>query len=95
MYFGRGQECRPQQLATNFSQTQALSSLGTSVSVEILGETPVYRRKSGVTLQHWKDEFLMWNPADYGGIVRIVVPPQLVWLPDFGLENRSITRELL
>ena len=92
MYFGRGQECRQQQLATNFSQTQALSSCSL---VEILSETPVYRSKSGVTLQHWKDEFLMWNPADYGGIVRIVVPPQLVWLSDFGLENRSITRELL
>ena len=41
-------------------------------------------------LQYWKDDFLTWNPADYGGIARIVVPPQLVWLPDFGLENRYI-----
>jgi len=39
-------------------------------------------------LQHWKDDFLTWNPVDYGGIARIVVPPHLVWLPDFGLENR-------
>jgi len=39
-------------------------------------------------IEHWKDEFLTWNPADYGGITRIIVPPQLVWLPDFGLENR-------
>ena len=38
--------------------------------------------------QHWRDEFLVWNKSDFGGLSRIIVPPQLIWLPDFGLENR-------
>ncbi|KAI0214766.1 hypothetical protein LSAT2_000067, partial [Lamellibrachia satsuma] len=35
----------------------------------------------------WKDEYLTWDPAEYGGVKRIIIPPNLLWLPDFGLEN--------
>ena len=38
--------------------------------------------------QHWVDEFLSWNPAKFGNMTRIIVPPTHIWLPDFGLENR-------
>uniref|UniRef100_X2B459 Neurotransmitter-gated ion-channel ligand-binding domain-containing protein n=1 Tax=Capitella teleta TaxID=283909 RepID=X2B459_CAPTE len=35
----------------------------------------------------WTDEFMQWDPKDFGGVSRIIVPPDLIWLPDFGLEN--------
>merc|ERR550532_1817560 len=36
----------------------------------------------------WKDEFLKWNPADYGGIDRIRIPMIApVWVPDLILFN--------
>ena len=38
--------------------------------------------------QHWNDEFLRWNTSEYGGLTRVIVPPEMIWLPDFGLENR-------
>ncbi|KAK2140692.1 hypothetical protein LSH36_1277g00009 [Paralvinella palmiformis] len=39
--------------------------------------------------EHWNDEYLRWNVSEYGGLTRIIVPPQLIWLPDFGLENSA------
>ncbi|XP_071478318.1 neuronal acetylcholine receptor subunit alpha-10-like [Diadema antillarum] len=38
----------------------------------------------------WKDEFLKWDPADYGDIDHIVVDSSLIWKPDLNLvENVS------
>ncbi|KFD53183.1 hypothetical protein M513_05893 [Trichuris suis] len=39
------------------------------------------------TVQMWYDEMLRWNPKDYGGVESIVVPHDLVWLPDTYLYN--------
>ena len=41
--------------------------------------------------QHWADDYLTWEPSRYGGIRELVIPPSKVWLPDFGIENRSAT----
>ena len=38
--------------------------------------------------QFWQDDYLKWSPADYDGLTQLVLSPQLVWLPDFGVENR-------
>ena len=38
--------------------------------------------------QYWQDDYLQWNTSDYGGLTQIVLSPELVWLPDFGIENR-------
>ena len=35
----------------------------------------------------WKDEFLTWNPQDYGGKTRISVQNTNIWLPDLALLN--------
>ena len=32
----------------------------------------------------------MWKPSDYGGIRELVIPPSSIWLPDFGIANRSV-----
>lgn len=38
-------------------------------------------------LQRWTDEFLRWDPSDYGGLKQITVPHDKVWLPDVTLVN--------
>ncbi|XP_070562855.1 neuronal acetylcholine receptor subunit alpha-10-like [Ptychodera flava] len=37
--------------------------------------------------QSWNDEFLRWNPEDYGGITHTRIPRDLIWLPDINLYN--------
>jgi len=39
--------------------------------------------------QRWTDDYLEWEPTEYGGVREIVVPPSKIWLPDFGIANRS------
>uniref|UniRef100_A0A5S6Q8S0 Neurotransmitter-gated ion-channel ligand-binding domain-containing protein n=1 Tax=Trichuris muris TaxID=70415 RepID=A0A5S6Q8S0_TRIMR len=39
------------------------------------------------TVQMWYDELLQWDPRDYGGVESIVVPYNLVWVPDTYLYN--------
>jgi hypothetical protein len=34
---------------------------------------------------------LQWNSSDYGNLTQVVLSPELVWLPDFGVENRQGT----
>ena len=38
--------------------------------------------------QEWDDELLIWNPQDFGGIHRIRIPCDLIWLPDIVLYNK-------
>ena len=41
-------------------------------------------------IQYWQDDYLQWNATEYGGLTQIVLSPELVWLPDFGIENRFV-----
>ncbi|ELU11134.1 hypothetical protein CAPTEDRAFT_114501, partial [Capitella teleta] len=39
-------------------------------------------------LQHrWKDDFLVWDPADFDGLSRIRLPVNDIWSPDIVLYN--------
>uniref|UniRef100_A0AC35F8S0 Uncharacterized protein n=1 Tax=Panagrolaimus sp. PS1159 TaxID=55785 RepID=A0AC35F8S0_9BILA len=38
---------------------------------------------------YWKDEFLSWNPSDFGGIDRIHVPASKLWKPDILVYNNA------
>ncbi len=38
--------------------------------------------------QEWHDELLTWNPDDFGGITRVRIPCDKIWLPDIVLYNR-------
>ncbi len=40
--------------------------------------------------QYWTDDYLTWNASEYAGLEQIVLSPELVWLPDFGIENRLV-----
>jgi len=39
--------------------------------------------------QFWRNEFLTWDPIDYGGVQEIVVDKQHVWKPDLVLYNSA------
>ncbi len=38
--------------------------------------------------QYWTDEFLTWNPSQFGGIKSLHVPADLIWKPDLLVYNR-------
>ena len=41
-------------------------------------------------LQEWHDYKLKWIPAEYGGVDRLYVPSEEIWLPDIVLYNKSV-----
>ena len=42
--------------------------------------------------QQWYDFRLTWNADDYGGVRRLYVPSDEIWLPDIVLYNRCVLR---
>ena len=38
--------------------------------------------------QEWQDELLKWDPKDFGGIEKLLIPCDKLWLPDIVLYNR-------
>ncbi len=36
------------------------------------------------------DELLGWNASQFGGVQSVTLLPTQVWLPDFGITNRSV-----
>ena len=39
-------------------------------------------------IQKWNDEYLSWNPNEFGGIKFINLPEEEVWTPDIVLYNK-------
>ncbi|ELT87820.1 hypothetical protein CAPTEDRAFT_221696 [Capitella teleta] len=39
--------------------------------------------------EEWQDELLQWNPGRYDGLENIVLPSQVLWLPDIYLFNNA------
>ncbi|PAA64225.1 hypothetical protein BOX15_Mlig000862g1 [Macrostomum lignano] len=39
--------------------------------------------------QEWKDANLVWDPKDYGGVSRLYIPSDKLWLPDIVLYNNA------
>jgi len=44
------------------------------------------------TIQEWNDDYLRWTPANYDNIQQIVLSPEIVWIPDIGIQNRCATQ---
>ena len=38
-------------------------------------------------LQKWTDEFMVWNPEDFGSIRYLIVAPNKLWVPDLYFFN--------
>lgn len=41
-------------------------------------------------LQRWKDDYLIWNPDDYGGVVSVKMSYEKIWIPDVMLYNTYV-----
>ncbi|CAO4378731.1 unnamed protein product [Caenorhabditis nigoni] len=39
--------------------------------------------------EYWQDEFLMWNPSDFGNIKSLHVPSEMIWKPDLLVYNNA------
>ncbi|CAM1330534.1 nAChRa1 (predicted) [Pycnogonum litorale] len=39
--------------------------------------------------QEWTDNKLIWSPEEYGGVTKLYVPAELIWLPDIVLYNNA------
>lgn len=44
-------------------------------------------------VQNWFDEFLDWDPREYGMINKTIVPYDQIWIPDTFLYNRFVFSE--
>ncbi|XP_033098660.1 neuronal acetylcholine receptor subunit beta-3-like [Anneissia japonica] len=42
---------------------------------------------NGWLYMDWQDQFMIWNASDYGGIDKIKVPQDSIWMPDMTLYN--------
>lgn len=50
---------------------------------------------TGIFYIYWTDEFLTWNPDDYGGLSDIGLDSDLIWLPELLLLNNAKPLETL
>ncbi|KAF8766772.1 Neuronal acetylcholine receptor subunit like protein [Argiope bruennichi] len=39
--------------------------------------------------QEWMDDYLSWNPAEFGNLTKIRIPCEKIWLPDIVLYNNA------
>lgn len=42
------------------------------------------------TEQHWTDQFMRWDPAQFGGITVMNVPAASIWKPDILVYNKYV-----
>ncbi|XP_072024580.1 neuronal acetylcholine receptor subunit alpha-10-like [Amphiura filiformis] len=45
---------------------------------------------SALLKQVWRDEFLQWNASQYGGITKIQLPSDMIWVPDITLHRNYL-----
>jgi hypothetical protein len=44
--------------------------------------------------QSWRNEFLTWNPSDFGNITSTTIPADAAWIPDLLITNRYFVQVL-
>lgn len=59
------------------------------LAINKLDEVAETMKTTGFLVIEWKDEFLQWDPADYGGIDLYHFPQEDVWKPDVALKNSA------
>ncbi|XP_070570320.1 acetylcholine receptor subunit alpha-like isoform X2 [Ptychodera flava] len=74
---------RHRTTVTNVTMTLVLATI-----IDMDERNQALKSNMWVTLE-WHDEFISWNPEDYGGIENFKVPSHDVWLPDVVLYNNA------
>ena len=57
------------------------------LSIHELDEVSETLKTTGYLEISWKDDFLRWTPANFGGIQYTFLPQDDVWKPDVALKN--------
>ena len=57
------------------------------LAINELDEVAETMKTTGFLVIEWRDEFLTWTAADYGGIDYYHFPQDDVWKPDVALKN--------
>ncbi|CAD5217562.1 unnamed protein product [Bursaphelenchus xylophilus] len=58
-----------------------------------LNEPQQYILLNAWIIERWNDEFLYWNPMDYGNITEVRLPHHCIWLPDTTLYNSLVMKD--
>jgi hypothetical protein len=58
-----------------------------------LNEPMQYILLNAWVIERWHDEFLYWNPLDYGNITELRLPYHCIWLPDTTLYNSLVMKD--
>ncbi|CAD5213039.1 unnamed protein product [Bursaphelenchus okinawaensis] len=58
-----------------------------------LNEPQQYILLNAWIIERWHDEFLYWNPLDYGNISEVRLPHHCIWLPDTTLYNSLVMKD--
>ncbi|CAH1252060.1 CHRNA10 [Branchiostoma lanceolatum] len=45
--------------------------------------------------QYWRDEYLVWDPSNHGGLSAIRIPSEQIWRPDIVLYNRQLEEDVV
>lgn len=57
------------------------------LAINELDEVKETLKTTGFLVVEWKDDFLEWTPADYGGLEYYFFPQDDIWKPDIALKN--------
>ena len=71
----------------NRSESLEVTAILYIMSIDNIDERSQTFTMRGFMEYKWRDEFLTWNPEDYGGITKINVKNDNIWLPDLALMN--------
>ena len=52
----------------------------------------VKANKLFISFQMWQDEYLRWNPKEYGGVSDTRLNPEEIWMPDIELQNTFVSQ---
>ncbi|XP_076461482.1 neuronal acetylcholine receptor subunit non-alpha-2-like [Babylonia areolata] len=75
---------RPEKDLTRPTVVNVSFHLMSIVSLDIVGQKLVSNGWMGVT---WQNDYLTWNPTDYGGVKSIIPPGDRLWRPQLTVEN--------
>ena len=67
-------------------------TVNVSVDIYIMSVNNIDEKDQTFTLRgflevKWTDQFLKWSPKDFGGVTKINVKNERIWLPDLALMN--------
>ncbi|XP_076461479.1 neuronal acetylcholine receptor subunit alpha-3-like [Babylonia areolata] len=75
---------RPEKDLTRPTVVNVSFHLMSIVSLDIVSQKLVSNAWMGV---NWQNDYLTWNPTDYGGIKSIIPPGDRLWKPKLSVEN--------